>query len=134
MLAEKIDYAFLPSNYSEAFASVEGYQGLSEKIKTIHEASKQEQHQSSSKGINEPFTLLFMGVDGTGNGIKNMTANGDSLVLVTFNPNTLNVTMVSIPRDSYVPISCMGGKKNKITPIKNDAYAAKTTAKTPLTS
>ena len=39
-----------------------------------------------------------------------------SLILVTFNPNTLNTTILSIPRDSYVPISCFPGKyENKIT-------------------
>ena len=47
----------------------------------------------------------------------NAVANGDTLILVTFNPKTLNATMLSIPRDSYVPIACWGGGKieNKIT-------------------
>ena len=111
----EIDYAFLPSNYIEAFSTVEGYEKISEKLKTIYEENKQEKEEISTKSVNEPFTLLLMGVDGTGDGIGNMTANGDSLILVTFNPTTFNVTMMSIPRDSYVPISCMGNKKNKIT-------------------
>nr|MBP3259371.1 LCP family protein [Bacilli bacterium] len=111
----KIEFAFLPSNYIEAFSTVDGYEKISEKLKTIYEENKQEKEEISTKSINEPFTLLLMGVDGTGDGIANMTANGDSLILVTFNPNTFNVTMMSIPRDSYVPISCMGNKKNKIT-------------------
>ena len=37
LLNEKIEYAFLPSNYSEAFSNVEGYTELYEKIKSIHE-------------------------------------------------------------------------------------------------
>ena len=37
-------------------------------------------------------------------------------MLITFNPTTLNSTILSIPRDTYVPISCFSGKrKNKIT-------------------
>ena len=58
-----------------------------------------------------------MGVDSAEEGLsKNTVANGDSLILVTFNPNTLNATMLSIPRDSYVPISCWSGTpENKIT-------------------
>ena len=111
----EIKFAFLPSNYIEAFSTVDGYEKISEKLKTIYEENKQEKEEITTKSINEPFTLLLMGVDGTGDGIANMTANGDSLILVTFNPNTFNVTMMSIPRDSYVPISCMGNKKNKIT-------------------
>lgn len=75
--------------------------------------------ETSSKGknIKEPFTILLMGVDSTDEGLtKNTVANGDSLVLITFNPKTLNATMISIPRDSYVPIACWSGKpENKIT-------------------
>ncbi len=74
--------------------------------------------ETSSKGknIKEPFTILLMGVDSTEEGLtKNTVANGDSLVLITFNPKTLNATMISIPRDSYVPIACWSGKpENKI--------------------
>jgi LCP family protein required for cell wall assembly len=37
-------------------------------------------------------------------------------MLITFNPNTLNATLLSIPRDSYVPIACYAGKpRSKIT-------------------
>ena len=34
--------------------------------------------------------------------------------MITFNPKTLNATIFSIPRDTYVPISCYGGNSNKI--------------------
>ena len=115
LISEKIKVAFLPSNYIEAFQTVEGYEDISTKLKTIYDESKKEAEETTFKSIDEPFTVLLMGVDGTGDGISNMTANGDSLILVTFNPKTFNATMLSIPRDSYVPISCMGGKKNKIT-------------------
>ena len=115
LLNGNIKYAFLPSNYVEVFASMEEYEHLNEKLKSIYTASKQEQQEVNSKSIEEPFTILLMGVDGVGDDISKMTANGDSLILVTFNPNTFKVTMLSIPRDSYVPIACMGGKKNKIT-------------------
>ncbi len=115
LLAEKITYAFLPSNYGDAFSAAEGYEELYNKLKTIYESTKQEEQQVSTKSVTEPFTILLLGVDGTGDGIANMSANGDSLLLVTFNPTTFKATILSIPRDSYVPISCLGGKKNKIT-------------------
>lgn len=114
LLNDKIEYAFLPSNYVEAFGVIDGYENLYENLKTIFETSKQEHQVTQNKSLTEPFTILLMGVDGVGNGIKNMTANGDSLILLTFNPNTFSTTMLSIPRDSYVPITCMGNKKNKI--------------------
>lgn len=115
LLDEKIKFAFLPSNYGEAFGSVEGYEELYNKLKTIYESTKQEEQEVNNKSITEPFTILLLGVDGTGDGIANMSANGDSLMLVTFNPKTFKATMLSIPRDSYVPITCLGGKRNKIT-------------------
>lgn len=114
--SNKIKYAFLPSNYIEAFQTIEGYEKISEELKTIYEKSKQEKEEEiPQKSVTEPFTVLLMGVDSTKDTIKGSSANGDSLILVTFNPNTLKATMVSIPRDSYVPITCMSNKKNKIT-------------------
>jgi LCP family protein required for cell wall assembly len=58
-----------------------------------------------------------MGIDSKVENLsKTATGNGDSLMLVTFNPKTLNATILSIPRDSYVPISCFSNQKeNKIT-------------------
>ena len=72
---------------------------------------------SSGKDVRDPFTILLMGIDSTDEVLsKNAIANGDTLILITFNPKTLNATMLSIPRDSYVPISCWSGKpENKIT-------------------
>ena len=72
---------------------------------------------STGKSITEPFTILLMGIDSTDEVLtKNAIANGDTLILITFNPKTLNATMLSIPRDSYVPIACWSGKpENKIT-------------------
>jgi LCP family protein required for cell wall assembly len=57
-----------------------------------------------------------MGVDSEKENLKNSSFNGDALMLLTFNPKTLNTTIMSIPRDSYVPIACFENKmKNKIT-------------------
>ncbi len=58
-----------------------------------------------------------MGIDSTAEVLqKNAIANGDTLIVITFNPKTLNATILSIPRDSYVPIACWANKsKNKIT-------------------
>ena len=57
-----------------------------------------------------------MGVDSENEEIKGSSFNGDSLILITFNPKTLNTTMLSIPRDTYTSITCFAGqKKNKIT-------------------
>ena len=72
---------------------------------------------STNKKLTDPFTVLILGVDSIKDGLDaNTVFNGDTMMLVTFNPSTLNTTMLSIPRDSYVPIACFPGKyENKIT-------------------
>lgn len=117
-----IDYAFLPTNYPIMFGSMEGYEDIKDTTKVIYTKTKKVKKDTTKgsnnkgKSINKPFTLLLMGVDSETEGIANSAFNGDSLMVLTFNPTTLNTTILSIPRDSYVPISCFNNqRKNKIT-------------------
>ena len=71
--------------------------------------------KSTGKKVTEPFTILLLGVDSPEENIEDAVALGDTIMVVTFNPNTLNATLFSIPRDTYVPISCYGNAMSKIT-------------------
>ena len=118
LLDEKIDIVFLPTNYSILFANIDGLEMLNEKTKIIYTKDKNIKTKSTlgTKNLDEPFTILLMGVDSELENIKGSSFNGDSLVLITFNPKTLNATILSIPRDTYTSISCFAGqRKNKIT-------------------
>ena len=125
LYAEEIDGIFIPSGYVSMFSNITGYESIATDTKVIGEASKKMKKTqtskietaSSGKSVTEPFTILLMGIDSTDDVLeKNAIANGDTLILITFNPKTLNATMLSIPRDSYVPIACWSGKpENKIT-------------------
>ena len=122
LLNGDIDYVFLPTNYSVMFGSMEGYTDIKDKTKILLTEKKEVKDKketsdtTNSKAITEPFTILLMGVDSEEEGIKGSSFNGDSLMLITFNPKTLSTTILSIPRDSYVPIACFSGqRKNKIT-------------------
>ena len=53
----------------------------------------------------EPFTVLLSGEN---------EGLADTIIVMSVNPVSMKVTMVSIPRDSYVPISCYGWGKSKI--------------------
>lgn len=120
-----LDAIFLSSDYVSLYSSIEEYAHinndtrviLKQEKKMLKSSTSKRETGSTGKSVKEPFTILLMGIDSTDEGLaKNAVANGDSLVLVTFNPKTLNATMLSIPRDSYVPISCFTGKyENKIT-------------------
>ena len=125
---KKVDAIIVSSNYKVMFKSIETYSKIEEETKVIKSLEKTYKKSEISKitgeddttlnqnsSIKEPFTLLLMGVDATGDKLnKNATGNGDSLMLITFNPKTLNATILSIPRDSYVYIPNMG-TENKIT-------------------
>ena len=112
-----IDYVFLPTNYTVLFKNLEGFDDLESKTKIIYTKDKTVKNKNSTGGkITKPFTILLMGVDSELESIQGASFNGDSLMLLTFNPETLNTTILSIPRDSYVPIACFKNKrKNKIT-------------------
>lgn len=122
LLNGEIEYIFLPTNYSVMFGSMEGYTDIKDKTKVLLTEQKKVKEETNdnntdnAKPITEPFTVLLMGVDSDSEGIQNGSFNGDSLMLITFNPKTLSTTILSIPRDSYVPIACFSGqRKNKIT-------------------
>ena len=125
LYAGEIDAIFTSDNYVSMFSSVTGYENIETDTKVIISKDKKMKKSdtsttetaSSGKSVTEPFTILLMGIDSTDEVLeKNAVANGDTLILVTFNPKTLNATMVSIPRDSYVPIACWSDKaENKIT-------------------
>lgn len=75
---------------------------------------------TEGSGINisqEPFTVLLAGLD-------NRTLDGetdinkgrtDAIIIATFNPKTMRVLMVSVPRDTYLPIACQNNYRDKIT-------------------
>lgn len=115
---DKIDAMFVSSSYVSMFASEEGFENIATDTKVIYEKSKIRvtKKSASTKTLNEPFTILLMGVDSDAASLsKSNSFNGDTLMLITFNPNTMNATVLSIPRDTRVPIVCTKSKgKNKI--------------------
>ena len=117
LAAGEVKYIFLPSNYVLRFQNVDGLNlDLEKDTKIVYTKTKEITNQSSNKSLTEPFTILLMGVDSEAEDINGAAFNGDALMLITFNPKTLSTTILSIPRDSYVPIACFPNqKRNKIT-------------------
>lgn len=117
---KKIDAIFIMTNYTVLYNTIDKYENIANETKIIYSKEKEMEKQTNEKSaklsVTEPFTVLIMGVDSTLQEVKNGAANGDALILVTFNPKTLNATVLSIPRDTFVPIMCFRNHiKNKIT-------------------
>jgi len=109
LINKEVDAIFVSSKYESMFKNIEGlkedqeiYEIASYEKKYKKPASEKTEEGSKVK-LTEPFTVLLLGVDEEGE-----TFNGDTIMLISFDPETLHATMFSIPRDTYTTI-CSGG-------------------------
>ena len=114
-----IEAIFVPGNYVTLFKNENGFENIASDTKIVYEYSEKMQNEDlnlvSNKDFNEPLTFLFLGVDSEGDGLNaNAAFNGDTLMLMSFNPKTLDAILLSIPRDTYVPIACNNKNYAKI--------------------
>ena len=114
LISGGVDCAVMPVSYASQFEEDENLsaylpdtQSILDFSDTVTTASESGADKDITK---EPFTVL---VTGENEGLA------DSIILMSVNPISMKVTMTSIARDSYVPISCYGSS-DKI----NSAHAA----------
>ena len=78
--------------------------------------------QRSTKNLStDPFNVLLIGYSRTD--IGSTVGLADSIILATINPQTYEVSMTSIARDSFVPIACYGGEYDKINSGRSTSRA-----------
>ena len=103
LITGAVDCAVLPVNYQSQFEEDENlaaYLPDTQSILDFSETITSSSEAGADKDITkEPFTVL---VTGENEGLA------DSIILMSVNPISMKVTMTSIARDSYVPISCYG--------------------------
>lgn len=138
LYSHEVDAIFITKDYVTIYGGEETYQNIATETTVLKEYSKEMKTEESellvsTKSLTEPFTVLVMGVDSEStDGLDaNAAFNGDTLILVTFNPKTLTATMFSMPRDLYVPIISSSGRNlgyNKIN--SSAAYGTASTVNT----
>ena len=119
LYSKSIDGILVSSGYVVSFSGYDNYNNIGSETKIVYTYKEKRKNVSlksgSGKKLTEPFTILLLGVDSEVDGLKaNQAFNGDTMMMITFNPTTLNTTVFSIPRDTYAPIACNGKKSNKI--------------------
>ena len=119
LYSKSIDGILVSSGYIVSFSGYDNYNNIGSETKIVYTYKEKRKNVSlksgSGKKLTEPFTILLLGVDSEVDGLKaNQAFNGDTMMMITFNPTTLNTTVFSIPRDTYAPIACNGKKSNKI--------------------
>ena len=117
---KELDAVLIGDGYEDIFESQLGFEEIATdtrvlaSIETIHN----EEAKEYAPLTEAPFTVLLMGADSEVDGqLEN--ARADSLILATVNPKTLSLTMTSIPRDTYTPITCFNGQQDKINHANN---------------
>jgi polyisoprenyl-teichoic acid--peptidoglycan teichoic acid transferase len=94
------------------------YHSLNSAVETMHEPIDRDKSSKRDKEVEfkeqQPFSVLLMGVDER----KNDKGRSDTMIVLTVNPETKSVKMLSIPRDTLTDIVGQG-TRDKI----NHAYA-----------
>ena len=116
---DKVDAIFVSSNYVTYYSSEQDFGNIAAETTVLYKKSglfkNKDIYNSGAKSLRDPFTVLVMGVDSEYDGLNaNAAFNGDTLILATFNPKTLSATLLSLPRDIYVPIACRNNNYAKI--------------------
>lgn len=112
--------------YQPYLSIIRGYDGLeefSEDVRPIHQiqcAATEMPNTSTDVNVTKnPFTVLISGIDNYGS--ISETGRSDVNMLISVNPTTRSIFILSIPRDYYVEFDCEGvpacpaGKKDKLT-------------------
>jgi len=138
LYSKKVDAIFITKDYVTIYSGEVKYQNIAVETTILKKYEKEMKTEESellvsTKNLTEPFTVLVLGVDSDSpNGLDaNAAFNGDTLMLITFNPKTLTATMFSVPRDMYVPIINSYGRNigyNKIN--SSAAYGTASTVNT----
>jgi len=88
---------------------------------TFEKELKVESNRKAKNLSTDPFNVLLIGYSRTD--IGSSVGLADSIILATINPQTYEVSMMSIARDSFVPIPCYGDEYDKINSGRSTSRA-----------
>ena len=124
---DSVDIAIFPSSYRQRLSNDENvdysqyldnivdFYSFEEKVKTA------ENTNSKKELTSEPFNVLLIGFAPENEAMTYGLA--DTIIVATVNPQTFTVSLTSIARDSFVPITCYGGNRDKINASRGASRA-----------
>ena len=115
----KVDAIIIGGNFQSLFSEKVGFETIESDTLVLDVIQVKTSRNGNTEATltENPFSILLIGIDAI-DGIEE-TGLADSLILATFNPKNLSITMTSIPRDTYVPIPYFNYAKDKITHSNN---------------
>lgn len=105
LLNEEVEVIIIGDNVLKSLKSI--YPNFEDETRLIKEISIPTGVKSKNVNVSkEPFNVLIMGVDiRESEGDIYSKTRTDTLMVASFNPQTMEASLISIPRDSYVPIA-----------------------------
>lgn len=87
----------------------EVYPEFEDQVKSVATFTKVVETQEVAKidVSTEPFTMLISGIDARSTNL-NAYSRSDVIMIAAFNPQTLKLSLTSVPRDTYLPVTCRG--------------------------
>lgn len=111
------DFLVMPSSYVSLLEDEEAYGNFVKDTTVVYSFERKIESTVSLTGdstlTKKPFSIFFGGNDQTGS--LSLEGRTDVCMLVTVNPNTHQIAIVNLPRDSYIPNPYYDGKKDKLT-------------------
>lgn len=86
---------------------------ISTVVKNYQFTEVKEENRHQAKVTQEPFIVYITGIDT--DGALSTVARSDVNKILVINPLTKDILVISIPRDFYLPISCLNNELDKLT-------------------
>ncbi|MGN1276281.1 MAG: LCP family protein [Floccifex sp.] len=121
---QAIDCICIDQMYLSTIEEYEGFENFEDDIREVYSYTYYVEKENSVDNvdvINEPFSILISGIDTRTEGFDDSDSRSDVNLVVTVNPKTKQIFMLSIPRDYYVTTvcdatdGCASGQKDKLT-------------------
>jgi len=126
LISKEVNAIIINNAYVDIIADYEGYEDFEEKIKSIYanvirteiivEEEEEEEEEEVEKAFEitrDPFNVYISGIDTTGN--VTTQSRSDVNIIMSINPTTKQILLLSTPRDYYVELSNSNGIKDKLT-------------------
>lgn len=121
---QKIHCICVESTLLYTIEDYEEYANIENEIQSIYSYSYEVDNTLTADKVDvttQPFTVLISGIDTLSDSFSDPDQRSDVNMVVTVNPETKEVIIISIPRDYYVPMvcsagdTCPNGQKDKLT-------------------
>ena len=113
----EVDIMIMSESYASFIEEVEGYETFTQDTQVIYTFSRKIDSdilvKTDANLTQEPYTIFFGGNDEEGE--LSIEGRTDVDMLVSVNPQTGQIAIINMPRDSFIPNPAYNGREDKLT-------------------